>query len=101
MSDYISNNGTDSLQLSWRTILEEYKQALETANKSPKTICGYLETLKRYFIFLEEQGLLIPIHELGIKELRQYIKDLKNRARWPNNPHIKKRAEVRYHHLPF
>lgn len=89
MNQSIGNNGTDSLQLCWRVLLEEYKQALETANKSPKTICGYFETLKRYFLFLEEQGLIKPIHELSIKELRQYIKDLKNRARWPNNPHIK------------
>ena len=86
-----SNNSDrkDSFSLSWETILDEYKQALETAGKSRRTIDGYLENSRKYFTFLETEGLVKPIHELGKKGLREYVTHLQNRVRWPNNPHIK------------
>ena len=84
-----------SFPLSWETILVEYKQALETAGKSRRTIDGYLENSRKYFTFLETEGLIKPIHNLGKKELREYVMHLQNRARWPNNPHIKEESRGR------
>ena len=80
---------SNSFRLSWATILDEYKQALETAGKSPKTIEGYLQNTRRYFIFLETEVLIKPIHKLGKKELREYIEHLQSRTKWPDNPYIK------------
>lgn len=89
MAEFNGNIGMHSFSLSWEAILDEYKQALKTAGKSQKTIDGYLENTKRYFTFLEINNQMKPIQELGKKELREYIVHLQNRARWPNNPHIK------------
>lgn len=80
---------SNSFRLSWATILDEYKQALETAGKSPKTINGYRESLSDYFAFHETWSIAQPTPETGIKGLREYIAYLQHRERWPNNPHIK------------
>jgi site-specific recombinase XerD len=89
MAESNGSDGIRSSSLSWQTILDEYEQALKVANKSQKTIDGYLENLKKYFGFLETEGSINPIPQLGKKELMSYISSLQNRMRWPNNPHIK------------
>lgn len=90
-----NNDRNRSLLLSWEVILDEYKQALETAGRSPKTINGYLENMKRYRIFLEKHSLMKPVHKLGIKEVREYIAQLQKRIRWPDNPYIKEENKGR------
>lgn len=75
--------------LSWQTILDEYKEALEAANKSQTTVEGYHESLNDYFPFLETYGLMKPIERLGKKDLEVYVKHLREREKWPNNPHVK------------
>jgi len=89
MGEFSESDNLQQFPLPWETILGEYKQALETANKSPKTIDGYLGNLRKYFSFLGTHGLMKPVHKLGVKESREYIMHLQNRERWPNNPHIK------------
>ncbi len=88
MADSNYNDKANSFSLSWETILDEYKQALETVRKSPKTISGYLENLRRYFIFLEAHGLMKSVHKLDKRDLGEYLRYLQNSVRWPNNPHI-------------
>ena len=89
MVDSNNSDKTNSFSPSWETTLDEYKQALEAAARSQKTIEGYLQNARKYFTFLETEALIKPVHKLGKKELREYIKHLQNRVRWPNNPHIK------------
>ncbi len=89
MVDSNNSDKTNSFSPSWETTLDEYKQALEAAARSQKTIEGYLQNARKYFTFLETEALIKPVHKLGKKELREYIKQLQSRVRWPNNPHIK------------
>ena len=73
MGEFSESDNLQQFPLPWETILGEYKQALETANKSPKTIDGYLGNLRKYFAFLGTHGLMKPVHKLGVKESRECI----------------------------
>ena len=64
------------------TLLDEYRVCLGVLNRSPKTISGYLEILKRYFAFLEMGKLLQPITKMGKKELSAYVVHLQSSTRW-------------------
>lgn len=83
------NNQKHSFSLSPDTILDEYEQVLEAANKSQKTIDGYIQNSRQYFDFLEYKNMMKPIEVLGKKELREYVMHLRNRTSWPKNPYIK------------
>lgn len=87
MEDKVDNGGTTVFLLLARGILEQYGQNLEALNRSPKTISWYMDILRRFFDFLELNGVTKPIHELGKEELRAYILHLQNARRWPNRPH--------------
>ena len=69
-------------------LLDEYKSCLETLNRSPKTIGWYTDILRKFFGYLEVNGLMKPVSELGKKELKAYISYRQNARRWPNNPYI-------------
>jgi len=72
----------DSVQESIEVLLGEYKISLDAANRSRKTISWYFDILNRYFKFLHGNELLVPIQELGTKELTVYLKYLKTASRW-------------------
>ncbi len=71
-----------SVQQSIKLLLAEYKLSLDAANRSRKTISWYFDILNRYFKFLHGNELLVPIQELGTKELIVYLKYLKTASRW-------------------
>jgi len=72
----------DSVKESIALLLDEYKLSLDAANRSRKTISWYFDILNRHFTFLRENGLLVPIQELGTKELIVYLTYLKTASRW-------------------
>lgn len=65
-------------------MLDYYRQSLEAANRSHKTISWYMEIVFRFFSFLESSKLMRPIPELGREELREYTRYLQDSGRWPN-----------------
>jgi len=73
----------------WQTVLEDYRVSLELLNRSPKTISWYLDILNRYFSFLESNNLLKPVTELGTKESKAYLSQLKSSSKWEDKPDIK------------
>jgi integrase/recombinase XerD len=66
-------------------MLDYYRQCLEAANRSQKTIGWYMDILRRFFAFLESSKLIKPVPELGIKEIREYISYLQKSVKWPNH----------------
>ncbi len=58
--------------------------SLEAANRSSRTIEWYLEILRRFFGFLEQNGNSTTITDIGRKEVRAYIKYLQGAPRWPH-----------------
>lgn len=66
-------------------ILDYYRQCLEAANRSQKTVSWYTDILRRFFNFLESSTLMKPVTELSIKELREYIHHLQKSGKWPNH----------------
>ncbi len=71
-------------------LLVQYQRSLEAGNKSPKTISGYMDTLRRYSHFLNKNSLDKSVNELGRQELESYIRDLQESTRWPNRINIGK-----------
>jgi len=67
------------------SLLVQYQRSLEAGNKSPKTISGYMDTLRRYSHFLNKNSLDKPVNELGRQELESYIRDLRKSTRWSNS----------------
>ena len=78
------------LSLRLPDIIAHYRSSLEAFNRSPKTICGYMEILTRYSDFLEATKLTKSIDHMGRYELENYMRHLQSSTRWPNNIHIKK-----------
>ena len=74
----------NSLDVSPDSLLIQYRLSLEAANRSPKTFQGYSEILHRFFRFLEEKGYSTSVKDIGINQVREYIKYLQNADRWPN-----------------
>jgi len=72
----------DSVKKSIELLLDEYKLGLEATDRSRKTISWYMDILNRYFKFLHGNELLVPIQELGAKELIVYLIYLKTSSRW-------------------
>jgi integrase/recombinase XerD len=70
---------------SMEDILDYYRQCLEAANRSDKTVSWYADILRRFFTFLESSKLMKPVPELGIKEIREYISYLQKSVKWPNH----------------
>jgi site-specific recombinase XerD len=65
-------------------LLREFHIALEAADRSSKTISSYFDILDRYFAFLCSTNAILPIFELGRRELNSYLLYLRNCQRWPN-----------------
>jgi integrase/recombinase XerD len=71
---------------SMEDMLDYYRQCLEAANRSEKTVGWYTDILRRFFTFLESTKLMKPVPELGTKELIAYIHHLQDSGKWPNHP---------------
>jgi site-specific recombinase XerD len=71
---------------SMEDMLDNYRQCLEAANRSDKTVSWYTDILRRFFTFLESSKLMKPVPELGTKELIAYIHHLQDSGKWPNHP---------------
>lgn len=67
-------------------LLHEFHIALEALHRSPKTITSYFQIYDHYFNFLKSTNALLPIAELGRRELNSYLVHLRNCQRWPNRP---------------
>jgi len=78
----------DSYVLELRDIIAQYRDDLQAANKSPKTISGYMDVLNRFQEFLGSEGLTKPIGELGKTEARAYVRHLQNSTRWSGKDHV-------------
>ena len=91
-NDEIKRSTTDISCIPWTTMLDDYRLSLEALNRSPRTISWYLDILTRYFLFLESNGRLKPIHQLGTYELRAYLLHLRESTRWSGRDSIKKDA---------
>lgn len=76
------------LSLRLADIIAYYKPSLEAANRSPKTICGYMEILTRYSNFLEATKLTKSIEQMGRYELENYVRHLQNSTRWSTRADI-------------
>jgi integrase/recombinase XerD len=74
---------------SWEAILSKYEVSLKAANRSPKTIKGYREILRRYFQYLKETGQLKPVENMGKPGLTAYILYLQQKNKWEGNRVIK------------
>jgi integrase/recombinase XerD len=70
---------------SMEDMLDYYRQCLEAANRSDKTVSWYTDIMRRFFTFLESSKLIKPVPELGIKEIREYISYLQKSGKWPNH----------------
>jgi integrase/recombinase XerD len=79
----------EPLQLDTEDLLSAYVRHLEAANRSPKTISWYMEILRRFFDFLDGNGLTKPIGDIGRDEVRTYIRYLQSVRKWPNSPYIR------------
>lgn len=79
----------DTVLVPYRQLLDIYASSLKAANRSVRTITWYREILFRFFSFLESQGLLKPVHDLGNAELRAYIMHLQSTTKWANRTYIK------------
>ncbi len=66
-------------------LLVQYQRSLEAGNRSPKTISGYMDTLRGYSHFLNKNNLNKPVNELGRQELESYIRDLRKSTRWSSS----------------
>jgi site-specific recombinase XerD len=81
-----TNTGINSkeaeLFLGSKALLIDYQWALESANRSPKTIVEYLANLKRLFAFLSSKNKIKAITDVGRSELRDYIQYLQKSKRW-------------------
>lgn len=86
--------GTLKQQIGWQyhveDLFDDYREYLEVANRSKKTISGYLDSLRGFSRFLRENNLYKPIKELGRDELKEYVLYLKGKEKWSGNPCIKK-----------
>ena len=69
-------------------LFADYREYLEAANRSKKTISGYLDSLLGFSKFLRQNNLYEPVYDLSRDELRKYVLYLKDRDRWTGNPHI-------------
>ncbi len=74
-----------SVQQSIEILLGEYRLHLEAADRSPKTISGYMDILHGFFFnFLLLHGIAKQISEIGHTEVDLYLKHLRESKRWPN-----------------
>lgn len=71
-------------------IVVQYGYSLEAANRSTKTISGYMDVLHRFQRFLESEGLTKPIGALGKSEVREYVRHLQNSTRWSGKANVGK-----------
>ena len=46
-------------------ILDRYEQSLQAMNRSPKTISWYKDIMVRFAIFIQQNGLVKPIQDIG------------------------------------
>lgn len=76
----MTETGTQGTELG--EIVVQYGYGLEAANRSPKTISGYMDVLNRFREFLELERLAKLIEELGRNEIREYVRHLQNSTRW-------------------
>lgn len=92
-------NSCTSEMISIGRILMDYRIALEALNRSPKTVSWYLSILKRFFLFLSDNGLLKPVEQIGRKELTAYLTYLRNAVRWPNRPEIQSKIKLSFYSI--
>ena len=70
-------------------LISNYILCCHTEGKSQKTIDWYFANLKRFNKYLKEHELYLPVTDLGISELRQFIFHLQNEVRrWENSAYI-------------
>lgn len=72
------------LPSSMRKLINEYEVSLKAAGRSLKTIISYFGILDGYFTFLITTNSLLPIPQLGRRELNAYLLHLRSCKRWPN-----------------
>lgn len=70
--------------------LHHYRLCLQAANRSPKTIEGYLQSLPRFLEFASQYAPGKRLDQIGAEELRAYVRDLQQATRWARHPHIRK-----------
>ena len=70
-------------------VLQDYRLCLEAANRSPKTVRGYLQNLPRFFDFNSLHFPRKTLVQIGPEELRAYIRHLQEAPRWATHPNIK------------
>lgn len=67
-------------------VLQHYRLCLVAANRSPRTIGGYMENLPRFLDFVPAKRL----EQIGAEDLRAYVRHLQQSTRWAHHPHMKK-----------
>ncbi|MBN2098466.1 MAG: tyrosine-type recombinase/integrase [Dehalococcoidia bacterium] len=71
-------------------LLHHYRLCLEAANRSQKTIAGYLQSVPRFLDFAARHFPGKSLEDIGPEELRAYVRHLQQATRWAQHPHIKK-----------